>query len=96
MEPTPEAFPVEAVNLQIERLLLPLPPESFREAAERLLDEAQNQLALGHPELALAISAAVSRATKGWAQRRGELGAYSEGLIDRAREFQYFLGGPPR
>lgn len=96
MESNPEAFPVEALNLQIERLLLPLSPESFRETAERLLDQAQHQLALGHPEFALAISSAVSRAAKGWAQRHGELGVYSEGLTERAHEFQNFLGGPPR
>jgi acyl-CoA reductase-like NAD-dependent aldehyde dehydrogenase len=80
----------------IERGLPAMAPAVFRESAEWLLDRARELLEQNERELARAITLSVSRSTKRWAARHGNLGAYSEGLAERAPEYARVLGTEPR
>lgn len=80
------------LELAIHERLTPLSRWEFATTASFLLEAAATLAENGREELAEDIAASVVRTTRSWAQRNGALGAYSEGLAQRAREFARFLG----
>ena len=80
------------LDLAVGERLSALSRAEFSTTAAALLDAAATLAENDRLSLAENIARSVVRATRLWAQKHGNLGAYSEGLAARAREFARFLG----
>ena len=81
------------LELAVRARLGELSPRQFSAVASELLDAAQDLVECGRAAVAQDLAASVLSATRSWAQRQGSVGAYSERLVARGREFAKFVGG---